>query len=308
MKIFDAHCDTLSKLFKNPSINFYDNNSLHVNYLHLRSAAIKVQAFAIYISEQIENNRKFETALLMAKIFFKQIISPLNEIVHVKTKADINNLQENEIGAILTLEGCDCIGTDIDKLRDLLNLGVSAVGLTWNYSNEIASGVLDKDSKFGLTTFGKEVVNLLNDYEISCDVSHLSERAFWDVIEHAKYPFASHSNCFSIANNSRNLTDSQIKALILKDSVIGITFVPEFLTAKSSATLTNILHHIDKICSLGGENNIGFGSDFDGITNTVNGLETMKQYDNLINLLFKKYDADFVHKLLFANMLKMLRN
>jgi len=220
---------------------------------------------------------------------------------------DIQALKHNEIGAILTLEGCDAIGTSLIKYKTLLRLGVSSVGLTWNYANAVSDGILEERGA-GLSTFGKNVVKENNLVDAWTDVSHLSVKGFWDVLELAKYPIASHSNAYTICNHSRNLSDDQIKALISKNGMIGITFVPHFLNENGSAHITDVLKHIDYICALGGEFNLGFGSDFDGITETVIGLSSYKNYEDLINLLLKYYKEEQVKRFLFSNFVEHLPN
>ncbi|WP_409305497.1 dipeptidase [Peribacillus sp. SCS-155] len=303
MKIFDAHCDVLMKMYLDSSIDFYDE-SLQINYPALVTNHSKVQCFAIYIPESVPMTAKFNAALSMSDIFLKKIVTVPN-MKHVKTKQDIIALKEGEIGAILTLEGCDCIYNEMNKLEVLLNKGVTSVGLTWNYANFTADGALEKRGA-GLTEFGEQVVKELNSHAVWCDVSHLSEKAFWDVFELAEYPIASHSNAYGLCANPRNLKDDQIKELIRKEGVIGVTFVPQFLTERGQAEIHHVLSHLDYICSLGGQRNVGFGSDFDGITHTVPGLSSYSQYDNLVNELYKRYSASQVEGFLYGNFMDHL--
>nr|WP_251009428.1 dipeptidase [Bacillus sp. ISL-39] len=302
VKIFDAHCDVLYKLFLDPTLEFANSPGLQVNLERLKTSNTKVQLFAIYVPESVHPELKFEAALRMADLFYEKVLTPHPQIKLVKDKMDIDRLTEDEIGAVLTLEGCDAIGQDLLKLRTLLRLGVRSVGLTWNYGNYVADGALEERGA-GLSRFGRQVVQLLNDTGTVCDVSHLSEQGFWDVMDSAEHVFASHSNCYSLCRHPRNLKDNQINALIDRDSVIGVTFVPEFLSGKKeSATIDDIIRHLDHICSLGGENHVGFGSDFDGIEFTVSNLEGNEQYDNLWNELQKYYSDIQVHKFLHKNM------
>jgi membrane dipeptidase len=305
MKIFDAHCDVLYKLFMNPALDFGSSRELQVNLERLVSSGTKVQIFAIYVPESVHPDLKFQAALRMVDLFYEKVLKPFPQIKLVKSKQDIDRLEENEIGAMLSLEGCDAIGQDLLRLRTLLRLGVSAVGLTWNFSNAVADGALE-DRGAGLSRFGKQVIQLLNDTNTACDVSHLSERGFWDVIESSRHTFASHSNCDSLCPHPRNLRNDQIKALIERDSVMGITFVPEFLSGTKVAELGDVLRHLDYICSLGGENHVGFGSDFDGIDFMVKELEGNEHYINLWNTLQKYYSDIQVKKFLFSNMAKRL--
>ena len=139
---------------------------------------------------------------------------------------------------------------------------------------------------------------------IWCDVSHLSEAAFWDTIQLAHYPIASHSNVYNLCPHPRNLKDDQIVALLKKGGVIGVTFVPQFLTKQKVASIADLLKHIDYLAGLGGENQIGFGSDFDGIDQTVNRLSSYREFQNVVNELEKQYSADFVKGILFHNFVR----
>ncbi|MGE7185279.1 dipeptidase [Peribacillus sp. NPDC006672] len=299
MAIFDAHCDVLMKMFKDPDISFLDSDKLHITKRGLLDEGGKVQCFAIYIPENVHPDMRFQAALAMVDIFHEKILSE-PEMKFIKTKADIDFLKEKEIGAMLTLEGCDCIGNDLLKLKTLIHLGVSSVGLTWNYANLVADGALESRGG-GLTGFGTEVVALLNEKSIWCDLSHLSEAGFWDTLKKAKFPIASHSNAYHLCPNPRNLKDGQIKALLQKNGVIGVTFVPQFLSNGESASIKDILKHIEHICSLGGERQIGLGSDFDGIDHMVENLMSYKDYHNFINELNRLYSSEFVKGLLFGN-------
>lgn len=305
MAIIDTHCDVLYKLFMKPELNFRNSGELQVNLDRLNNSGTKVQFFAIYVPETVHPDLKFQAALRMADLFYEKVLSPNPQMKLVNSRQDIARLEDHQIGAVLALEGCDAIGQDLLKLRTLLRLGVRSVGLTWNYGNYAADGALEERGA-GLSRFGRQVVSLLNDSETMCDVSHLSERAFWDVIETSSRAFASHSNCHSLCSHPRNLRDDQIKALIDKNSVIGITFVPEFLSGRKDAQIDDVLRHLEHICELGGEDHAGFGSDFDGIDFTVSGLSANEQYLNLIDKLQKYYSEIQVQKFLYRNMSERL--
>lgn len=301
LKIFDAHCDVLYKMFLDSTIHFQESKKLQVTMSGMKEVNTKIQCFAIYVPTTVHPELSFHAALYMVDLFYEKIIGQNPQIKVIKSQADIEKIKADEIGAILTLEGCDSIGKDLLKLKTLLRLGVTSVGLTWNFANHVADGVLE-DRAAGLSKFGKEVIGLLNESKTWIDVSHLSEKGFWDIIEWGDYPIASHSNCYSLCPHPRNLRDEQIEALIERDSVIGITFYPPFLSGKSQASLTDILNHLEHVCMLGGEKHVGFGSDFDGIEETVMGLESIRGYTLLVNELSKYYSDIQVKQFLFKNM------
>ena len=304
--IFDAHCDVLMKLYLEPgNAAFQSKNTLHITYPQLLQSGSRVQLFAIYIPSYLKPGQRFQAAMEMVNLFHNQILEPNPKLKLVTSKRDVEGLAEDDIGAMLTLEGVEAIEEDLTKLEIMYRLGVRSVGLTWNWANAAADGALEPRAG-GLTNFGREIVSFLNEKGLWTDVSHLSEKAFWDVIDSSDYPIASHSNAYSICPNPRNLKNEQIEALIKKDSVMGITFVPPFLNKKGTAEISDVIRHIEHVCSIGGENHIGFGSDFDGISETVQGLSSFNQYENLINTLQRYYSEKQVKKFLFENFVGRL--
>src|SRR5690606_30161839 len=118
----------------------------------------------------------------------------------------------------------------VEILRIFYRLGVRAVGLTWNYRNELADGQAEAESGGGLTRAGRAVVREMERLGMLIDVSHLSDASFEQVLEVAEGPvFASHSNARRICRHPRNLTDEQIRAIAARGGVIGINFAPQFL-------------------------------------------------------------------------------
>lgn len=311
MNIIDTHCDALFKLQwnarsqydKKPSLDYQNAEELDTNVRRLQQGNVKVQFYAIFIPPEVPENEKWQHALEQVDLFYREVIGKNPNIVHIRSWKDLETLQEDEIGAVLTLEGADPIGNDIVKLRHLFRLGVLSFGLTWNHANLCADGA-EEPRGAGLTVWGKEVVKENNRHQVLTDVSHLSVRGFWDVIELADYPFASHSNARTVCDHPRNLYDDQIQALIEKNGTIHVVFYPPFINeGKETAEIADLLRHIEHICSLGGEKHIGFGSDFDGISSRVRRLEHAGQYENLINELLKYYPEETVKGFCYQNFM-----
>ncbi|MBN8207519.1 dipeptidase [Bacillus sp. NTK071] len=302
MYIHDAHCDVLCKMWLDPSLSFENGEGLHTNLNQMRRAGAKLQLFAVYVPESVPDTAKFDCALGMVDIFHEKVIKPYDDVVPVYSKEDAENLPDGKIGAMLTLEGCDAIGMEAGRLRTLIRLGVRSVGLTWNYGNATADGILESRGA-GLSDFGRSIVDLHNQHRIWTDVSHLSVRAFWDVMDQGRYVIASHSNAKAICTHPRNLDNQQLTALIEKDSFIGVTFVPKFLRNDRNASVSDIIHHIEHICSLGGTSNIGLGSDFDGINEVPAGLERYDDYPRLIEELHRYYSNEQVDGFLGKNLI-----
>lgn len=306
MKIMDTHCDVLSKMWKHSGeINFTNSDELHCNLERLQAGQVLVQCLAIFVSPNIKSDQKFQAALEQIDIFQTEVINKNSMAKHIKSWDQLNQLNSNEIGFILTLEGADVIGNDLTRLRTLYQLGVKSVGLTWNFANLCADGVLEKRGA-GLSLFGEKVVKLNNQNLVWTDVSHLNEKSFWDVLEISDFPIASHSNSKMICDNARNLTDQQAEALFKKNGFIGMVYYPEFVENHERATISDLIIHIDHFCSLGGAQHICLGSDFDGITDVIPNLEHAAKHQNLINELLKHYKEEEVQGFAFQNFLKHL--
>lgn len=306
MNVIDLHCDVLMKLYESRGkLKFKDAKELEANKERLKKGRVKVQAFAIFVNPRIKDDQKFQVALDQIHYFYTDVLGNNPDMKLIKEWSDIESLQEDEIGALLTLEGVDAIGNDLHKISILHQLGVRSVGLTWNNANLAADGAGERRGA-GLTSFGREIVAFNNEHKMLTDVSHLCEKAFWDVIEVAKYPVASHSNSRFIMDHVRNLSDEQAKAMFEKDAMVHMVYCPEFVNGNENVTLGHLIEHIDHFCSLGGEKNIGLGSDFDGIEAKIINLEDASMQQNLLNELLKSYSEDQVKGFAFENFVRHL--
>lgn len=300
MKIFDAHCDVLSKLLENPNLDFaHGKEGLDVTLERMLESGIGVQNFAVYLPERWSG--EFKYVLESIDLFNERIlIEP--QMRFIRTKNDLRIASaEGRIGALLSLEGVDSLNGNLAYLRILYHLGVRSVGITWNRANWAADGVLEPRGG-GFTARGEDLIMECNRLGLIMDVSHLSEKGFWELVEASGKPvIASHSNASAISPRLRNLTDAQIGSVIHNGGVIGITFVPPFVSVEEPVSMDKILLHIDHICSLGGSRHIGLGSDFDGIQQWIVGLEHAGHYDRLVNLLLKHYREDDVELFVYGN-------
>ncbi|MDR7317054.1 dipeptidase [Brevibacillus nitrificans] len=304
MNVIDLHCDALLKLWeRNGEISFADSAELDVNKERLLQGGVKVQCFAIYTHADMKAEQRFQAALDQIHYFYKDVLGNNPQMKQIREWSDFDRLGDGQVGAMLTLEGVEPIGNDLKKLHILYQLGVRAVGLTWNNANLAADGVLEQRNA-GLTTFGKEIIHFHNEHKILTDVSHLSETSFWETLEIAKYPIASHSNAKAVCNNPRNLTDEQAKAMFAKGANVHVVYCPMFVKEEGEATIADLIRHIDHFCALGGVQHIGLGSDFDGITTKVVGLEHAGTTQNLINELLKHYSEEEVRGFAGENFLR----
>lgn len=304
MNIIDMHCDALLKLWESKGkASFVDASVIDTNKVRMKKGKVKVQAFAVWVDPSINTLHQFDVALEQVRLFHEEILQKNEEIKHIKDWSELDKLKEDEIGAILTLEGVEPIGNDISKLHILYELGVRLVGLTWNSANLAADGALEQRGA-GLTKFGKEIVRFNDDRQIITDVSHLSERAFWDVMDLARYPMASHSNTKHHCDHPRNLSDSQARAMFERGGMVHVVYHPPFVKKDGNATIQDLIRHIDHLCALGGVKQIGLGSDFDGIDAKISGLAHAGETQNLINELLKHFSEEEVRGFASANFLR----
>lgn len=148
----------------------------------------------------------------------------------------------------------------------------------------------------------------MNRLGMMVDISHVSDKAFWDALETSSAPMiASHSSYRSISNIPRNMTDDMIIALAKKGGVIQVNFGCEFLSQKS-ATLADAVEHIDHIIKIAGIDSVGIGADYDGVKCVPTGLEDVSKMPNLTRALLKKgYTARDIRKIYGGNLLRVMR-
>ncbi|SDQ18177.1 dipeptidase [Carnobacterium viridans] len=309
MNSIDMHCDVLYKMQVNKgSLDFKDSNQLEVNLKRLKEGKVKVQAFAIFIEPSLPSDQQFAAVLEQIAFYQNDVLGKHPEVKQIKKWSDIHELKENEIGSFLTLEGVSSIGNDMDKLEYLLDAGILSVGLTWNPANLAADGVGEPRGG-GLTTFGFEIVKRLNERKVFTDVSHLSVQGFWDVMKHAQYPIATHSNVLSLCSHVRNLNDDQIKAMVERDAMIHVIFNPTFTIEDGEnnlVTIADLIPHVERLVELGAVNNIGFGSDFDGISTYIEGLSHAGETQNFIQALLERFTEEEVQGFASKNFLNHL--
>lgn len=293
MKILDAHCDTVSRLLDENKSLF--ENDLHVDLKRL-SKNESLQVFACFIDPLYKTcaKERFNTII---DNFYKE--AEKNDITICTSYKDIES-KKGRVKAILSLEGGEPIET-LEDLHYMKKRGILMIAPTWNYKNQLASGVLEKEDT-GLTEFGKKAVRRMNELGILIDVSHLSKKSFWDVAEISTKPIcASHSNSKAVKNNPRNLTDEQFIKIRDLNGCVGINFYPPFL----GDYIRCAVDHIDRFLSLGGENNIGIGSDFDGVDCLPNGIGGCQDMERVIKML--PYPEKIRKKIAYENFLRVIK-
>lgn len=282
-KIIDLHCDTISLLNDN-KMSLY-NNSCHFDLKRALDAGIIVQFFALF-TNAYEQSVSLRNVLLQIEKFYLEL--SLNDAyLYLITKyADIkNNQSSSKIGAVLHLEGAEAIGNDLEILSLLYRLGLRSMGLTWNNRNLLADGIGMGDEASGLTKFGKAVLREMQKLGMLLDLSHISERAYFEAFNYYNYPImVTHSNVRQLCSHQRNLTDKQLKVLAENDGIVGINQVSYFISSEPDANINQLLNHIKYIADKIGIRHIALGSDFDGAESMVmSGVEEYKSWPDILS-------------------------
>ena len=284
MKVWDLHCDTLSELRHAQQAGrplSFARNGLHIDLAKLEAGDYMLQCFAAFVNLGAEDD-PLVTALEEIDIFKELMAAYPDRIAPVYTAADIRrNADAGRISAMLTVEEGGCCKGSLGVLRRLYELGVRMMTLTWNYDNQLAaSNVKEKgpflwpcppDTLHGLTGTGLAFLAEMERLHMIVDVSHLSDKGFWDVVQHSTRPFAaSHSNCRALAPHCRNLTDEMIRAMARRGCIAGLNYCTAFLDdqpdpAACRSTAALIAKHAAHFRQVGGAEMIALGSDFDGI-------------------------------------------
>jgi membrane dipeptidase len=302
--LIDGHADILYRMEKE-KLSFYGKDSkLQASHDALQQGRVGLQFFALYTDPSLTPAQSLTMILAYIDTFYRKIVNETFHAVH--SFQDLVSLQQQgKMGGFLSIEGGDCLQSDLRILHIMYRLGVRAVGLTWNHANCIADGVGEARGA-GLTAFGKELIREMNKLGMIVDVSHLSKRGFWDVAELSSKPFiASHSNCEAVYKHRRNLDDDQIRAIIRCNGTIGVTFVPYFICAKE-AKIDDLIRHIDHILSLGGQKHIAIGSDFDGISETMVDLRSAYDFPRLLEEIDKRYGREVLLDITGRNLMRVM--
>jgi len=200
----------------------------------LKAGGVAAQFFAVYVAaDYVEGNRAAHRTLEMIDTVRHDIVDRYpNDFVLATTAGDIHRAHaEHKIAALMGIEGGHAIEDSLRLLRDYYDLGVRYMTLTHTNSNHWAdsSGDANKPNN-GLTAFGKQVVREMNRLGMIVDISHVSDKTFWDALATSEAPiFASHSSCRAIAPAPRNMTDEMIVALAKKGGVVQINLFCDFL-------------------------------------------------------------------------------
>lgn len=182
----------------------------------------------------------------------------------IRCREDLREAEEEgKIGALLSVEGGEAAGGNVEKLERMYKDGVRLMTLTWNYPNEIG---FPNGMEGGITEKGREIIKAMESLHMIVDTSHLNDEGTREILMTCHVaPMASHSDARAVTGHRRNLPDDLIRLFGEKGGLIGLNFANHFTGTEDVTTLDNIVRHARHIRDVGGIDVLALGSDFDGI-------------------------------------------
>jgi membrane dipeptidase len=235
--IVDTHADTPQRfLDQNFDIGSTDSKDIgHISLDKVREGNLGAEFFSIWVEPSFKGQYAHRAVDLIDSVY-EQAARHHDRMMMAFSTDDIQRAREQKaFAALLGIEGGHAIENDLRLLREFYRLGVRYMTLTWSNTNEWADSSGDSDDPKvqhhnGLTAFGKEVVVEMNRLGMMVDISHVSDKTFYDTVAVSKAPIiASHSSARALTNHPRNLTDDMLRAVARNNGVVQVNFFSGFV-------------------------------------------------------------------------------
>ena len=293
MKYFDLHCDTATEtFFGGTSLSF---NGGHISLDRLDGIEKYTQIMAIFSREDGTDEECFDE--------FKQIIEYHKKERKIKKIERADELDSNDFSYIWAVEDARILGSDLSRIDLLYRCGVRVITPVWA-GETVIGGAFDTEK--GLTEFGRSAVSIFLRLGIIPDISHSSEQTakeIFELAERAEIPvIASHSCSYSVRNHPRNLRDYQFEMVKKSGGIVGLSFCAYHLSdkAKGLCAVDDVMQHIDHYFSLGGEDILCIGADFDGAGMPC-GIDGIQSIPDLYRTVEAKYGKKIADKIFYEN-------
>jgi membrane dipeptidase len=311
----------------------------------LRAGGIGAQFWSVYVpAETAKDGTAVRKTLEQIDVVHRMIRQYPNDFALALTVDDIVRIhKQGKIASLIGIEGGYSIDNSLGVLRMMFALGVRYMTLTHTASLDWADSATDEPKAHGLSKFGEQVVAEMNRLGMFVDISHVSAETMKHVLRVTRAPvIASHSSAFAIAGHPRNVPDDVLKLVATNGGVIMVNFYPTFVLPEGArhyeiqkelkkqypneqeyrtamrkwerenptppATVHHIVDHIEHIIKVAGIDNVGLGSDFDGIPKVPQQLEDVSTYPVITQaLLDRGYTAEQIKKVLGGNLLRAMR-
>lgn len=312
VSVFDLHCDTALSLL-GESLN--EAGSLKKNELHIdleRASRLDgyCQCFACFTTPMMQEWNKLSPIVVFERelaTIQREVDRNQDLIAFAYSAGEVEaNRAQGKMSAILTIEGPAGFGFDPALLENLHQIGFRISTLGWNEANELTGSNVTGG---GLTDRGREYIREAQRLGMLVDVSHISDEAFWNIMECTQAPIvATHSNSRSLCGHSRNLTDDMFRAICQTGGVAGINQYGEFLGEQP--TLDTVCDHIFHFMELDPSGkHIALGGDLDGCETLSQGFEGIQSYPALAQRLLERgLEEKTIGDIFWNNALNVLRS
>ena len=230
--VVDTHDDTTQRFLDGRFDIGERSSSGSIDVPRMKEGGLGAIFFLIWIPSKVTGPEAVNRAMAQIDAVREQVRKHPKDMVLATTAAEIREARkQGKIAALMGVEGGHMINANLGVLRSYAALGVRYMTLTHSGNDEWADSSTDKAVHNGLTDFGKEVVREMNRLGVIVDISHVSDKTFYDALETSKAPlFASHSSCRAICDAPRNMTDQMMKDLAAKGGVVQINYHVGFLS------------------------------------------------------------------------------
>ena len=354
--IIDGHIDLPFRLYKknllfDKNIKLNRETSGNFDIPKAIRGGLDSPFMSIYIPSEKNFDEAYDLANNLIDLVDNIIKSNQKNLAHANGPSDVErNFIDNKISLPMGMENGSAIGNDINNIRYFFNRGIRYITLTHAKNNQICDSSYDKKRTWnGLSDFGVEAIKEMNKVGMMVDISHVSDKTFYDVLKISEKPLiATHSSPRKFTPGfERNMSDEMIKNLANNGGVIMMNFGSSFVNQKSNkifsqidkrvrlyktknkiisdnlelekyknnlinemnpfASLEDVVESIDHVYKLVGVDHIGFGSDFDGLGNSLpKGLKDVSMYPNIIEKLLKKnFSEKDIKKICSENLFRV---
>ena len=299
INLFDLHCDTPFELYLHGSA--LEENRHHVSLTGAQVFRTYTQIMAIWSNRKQDDDTAFRSFHKIADYLMTELERLSDRVTFVRDSHGLQNAA-TQARVFLAVEDARILAGRRERLGVLHARGVRFLTLVWGGESCIGGAY---DTSTGLTDFGKTVVEDCFDLGIVPDISHASLQTANDIFEIAerrgKPVIATHSCAYSVYEHPRNLRDEQFERVKRLGGLVGVCLCDQHLSGKEQVNVTDIVRHIDHYMSLGGENTVAFGTDFDGADMPV-GITCPSDLLQVAEALSRlNYTDTQIHKLFFEN-------
>ncbi len=306
--VFDLHCDTALAMTERGGARLR-RNDCHIDLTRAGELGGYAQCFAMFTTPAFAewfHKPASEVFDGMLENLERELEANSDLICKAGSAAEIEaNRAAGKMSAILTLEGPAGICYDPARLEELYHRGFRISTLGWNEKNVLTGSNVTGG---GLTDLGRVYVRECQRLGIAVDVSHISDEAFWDILDITEAPVvASHSNLRSVCGHGRNLTEDMYRALAQTGGTAGINLFTAFVS-DGHADLDRVCDHIFRMLELAPDGkHISLGGDLDGCDTLPEGFEGVQSYNALARrLLARGLDEKTLEAIYWSNAIGVM--